>query len=175
MRIYTRKGDNGESFTFAGEKLPKTDLLFKFEGAADELNSHLGMVKAMLSNGNTSCGSDTSFEQYIHFLEDIQKNIMQITAHAADVSNHEYHFHDEEVSALEKEIDSLSEKLPEITGFVMPGHNMLEAQIHIARTVARKTERLFFAVNEKKPLCPQAGAYLNRLSDYLFVLARCFG
>jgi cob(I)alamin adenosyltransferase len=168
MRIYTRKGDNGQTFTLTGEKLPKTDPLFHFEGATDELNSHLGMIKAMLSN------DDAAPEQPRKFLEEIQKNIMKITAHAADISNHEYYVHDDEISVLEKEIDRLSEKLLEISGFVIPGHNILEAQIHIARTIARKAERLFFAVNEKKPLCPQAGAYLNRLSDYLFVLACCF-
>jgi cob(I)alamin adenosyltransferase len=166
--IYTKKGDEGQTVTLLGEKVSKNDLIIHFEGEADELNARLGMVKAMLMN------DDAFIAHCRQFLEDIQKNIMKLMSLASDPSNHDYHFHGEEASVLEKEIDSLSENLPERHEFVLPGKNMIEAQIHLARTAARKTERLFFAVNEKKKLCPQASAYLNRLSDYLFVLARIF-
>jgi cob(I)alamin adenosyltransferase len=161
MGIYNKTGDMGETSTLSGQRLSKNDIVIHFEGAADELNSHLGLVKAMLSDDETR-----------QFLENIQKNIMELTAHVSDTANEKYFFSGEEVTALEKEIDRLSEKIPQRLNLVIPGKNVTEAQIHIARTAARRAERLFTAVNEKQPLCPKAGAYLNRLSDYLFVLSQ---
>jgi cob(I)alamin adenosyltransferase len=73
---------------------------------------------------------------------------------------------------LKKEIDILMETLPRLTGFVLPGKNIMEAQIHIARSVARRAERLFYDANEEQVLCPRAAEYLNKLSDYLFALSQ---
>jgi len=160
MRIYTRAGDGGETSTLSGQKVSKNDAAIHFEGAADELNSHLGLIKTMLS-GNTR-----------QFIEGIQANLMKLMAHVSDRANERYFLGEDEVIGLEREIDRLSESLPPLSEMLIPGKNAVEAHIHIARTVARRTERLFIAVNAECPLCPQAGAYLNRLSDYLFTLAR---
>ena len=160
MSIYTKTGDTGETLDLSGQRVSKNDVMIHFVGAVDELNSHLGLIKAMLSDNNTR-----------QFIEEIQKKIIKMMSHASDTANAQYRFCEEEVSFLEKEIDKLSEQLPQQIQFVLPGRNVTEAQIHIARTVARRAERLFFAVHEKQPLCPNAGVYLNRLSDYLFVLA----
>jgi len=159
MSIYSRKGDTGETSTLNGQKLSKNDILIHFEGTADELNSHLGLVKALLSG-----------EEKRQFIEKIQINLMKLMSHASSPADEKYIFSAEEVNILEKEIDKLMEK-KEISELVIPGKNTIEAQIHIARTVARKAERLFFAVNENYPLSSTAGAYLNRLSDYLFALS----
>ena len=161
MRIYTRMGDGGETFTLNGLKMSKNDAALHLTGTADELNSHLGLIKALLS-------SDEARE----FIEGIQRSLMKLMAHVSDPANEQYFLGDEAVSGLEREIDRLSESLPPLSEMLVPGKNAVEAHIHIARTVARRTERLFIAVNAECPLCPQAGAYLNRLSDYLFVLAR---
>ena len=161
MSIYSKSGDLGETSNLSGQRVSKNDIVIHFEGAADELNSHLGLIKAMLSDSDTR-----------QFIEKIQENIMKLMAHVSYITNDKYLFSQDDVDGLEKEIDRLSEELPNKFQLVLPGKNITEAQIHIARTVARKAERLFVAVNEEKPLCPIAGAYLNRLSDYLFVLSR---
>ena len=160
MRIYTGAGDGGETTTLSGQKVSKNDVTIHFEGAADELNSHLGLIKTMLS-GSTR-----------QFIEGIQANLMKIMAHVSDRANEQYFLGEDAVGGLEREIDRLSANLPPLSEMVVPGKNAAEAHIHIARAVARRTERLFVAVNAEHPLCPKAGAYLNRLSDYLFTLAR---
>ena len=161
MRIYTGAGDGGETSTLGGQKVSKNDLAIHFEGTADELNSHLGLVKAMLRDGGAR-----------QFIEGIQANLMKLMAHVSDRANGRYFLGEDEVGGLEREIDRLSANLPPLSEMVVPGKNAAEAHIHIARAVARRAERLLVAVNAEHPLCPQAGVYLNRLSDYLFTLAR---
>jgi cob(I)alamin adenosyltransferase len=140
----------------------KNDASIHFLGDADELNSHLGLVKAMIFD-----------KEHKQFLEGIQKNIMKLMSHAANISNEGYFLTEDDITILNNEINGLKTKLPEQSQFVLPGFNALEAQIHIARTVARKAERRFYDVDEPQ-LCRQAGIYLNRLSDYLFFLSQIF-
>jgi len=167
MRIYTGTGDGGETSTLGGQRVSKNDAAIHLEGTADELNSHLGLIKAMISDADT--------RQYI---EGIQLNLMKLMAHVSDPANERYFFSGDEVGALEGEIDRLSAQLTQRSQLtqrlqlVVPGKNTTEAQIHIARAVARRAERQFVAVNAEHPLCREAGAYLNRLSDYLFVLSQ---
>ena len=143
----------------------KNSAVFHFIGTTDELNSHLGLVKAMLLNKNTS-------QAVYHFIEKIQKNLMKLMSHASDIKNDKFFFSESEVMELKKEIDILMETLPRLTGFVLPGRNIMEAQIHIARSIARRAERLFYHANEEQVLCPRAAEYLNKLSDYLFALSQ---
>jgi len=161
MRIYTRTGDEGETSTLGGQRVSKNAAAIHLEGALDELNAHLGLIKTLIP------GADTR-----QFIEGIQKNLMKLMAHVSDPANGRFLFSDDEVGGLEREIDRLSENLPQPAQLVLPGRNATEAQIHIARTVARRAERLFTAVNAEHPLCREAGAYLNRLSDYLFTLSQ---
>jgi len=144
-----------------GQKVSKNDIIIHFCGTADELNSHLGLVKALLDEMDTR-----------RFIEEIQKNLMKLMSHVSDVSDDKYVFSEKETACLQKEIDRLTGLLPGLSQFVLPGRDVIEAQIHIARTVARRAERFFAAVNEKQPLCANAGVYLNKLSDYLFVLSQ---
>ncbi|WP_461255988.1 cob(I)yrinic acid a,c-diamide adenosyltransferase [Treponema sp. R80B11-R83G3] len=164
MGIYTKKGDKGKTTDLSGREVSKNSASIHFVGAADELNCHLGLVKAMISN-------EESWKSARDFLEEIQKNLVIIMSHVSDVKNSNFFLPNDEIAILEKEIDRLSANLPKQTKLVVPGKSIIEAQIQIARTVARKAERLFFALSEEQPLCPEAGAYLNRLSDYLFVLS----
>ena len=147
-----------ETTNLTGQSISKNDNLIHFTGTTDELNSHLGLVKAMLSDEHTR-----------RFIEGIQKNLMLIMAHASDPNNKKYFLNDNEIAVLEKEIKKLSDK--RLTQFVIPGRNVTEAQIHIARTVTRRTERLFVAANADRTLLPVAGEYLNKLSGYLFALS----
>ena len=174
MKLYTGKGDFGETYDLSGKKYSKDSPVINLLGTLDELNSGLGLVKAMLSNddawqimGKTAC----------NFISKIQKTLMKLMSHISDNKNEKYFLNDSDVSIIEKEIDRLSENIPKQHELIIPGKNIIEAQIQITRAVARRAERLFFAVkNEKSPqfvtICPQAGSYLNRLSDYLFVLSQ---
>jgi len=151
----------GETKLLNGRTVSKNDPIIHFLGAADELNSHLGLVKALLD------GKDDRL-----FIEDIQKNIMKLMSHVSDAENKKYVFSEKENALLNNEIERLSAMLPKRSQFLIPGRDVVEAQINIARTVARKAERLFAAVNEQCPLCGEAGVYLNKLSSYLFVLSQ---
>ena len=161
MNIYTRMGDSGFTANLRGQRISKNDTLMHLIGAIDELNSHLGLIKTMFSGGENS-----------QFIEETQKNLMKLMAHVSDTENEKYLFSNDKVDDLEKEIDKLLGKSHKQFELVLPGKNASEAHIHIARTVARRAERLFFAANENQTLCQTAGAYLNRLSDYLFVLSQ---
>jgi len=170
MNIYTRMGDSGVTSNLRGERISKNDISMHLIGAADELNSHLGLIKTFFLNNDSR-----------RFIEEIQRNLMKLMAYVSDISSEKYLFSNDEVDVLEREIDKLSrgepsgqdsEKTHKRFELVLPGKSAIEAQIHIARTVARRAERMFFAVNENKLLCQSAGAYLNRLSDYLFVLSQ---
>jgi len=144
-----------------GQKISKNDPVIHFIGVCDELNSHLGLVKALVPDVDTR-----------QFIEGIQKCVMKLMSHASDCADEKYHFHEKETASLENEIENLSQKKPEKFEFAIPGKNITEAQIHIARTVARRAERLFFAARENRPLCETASEYLNKLSDYLFKLSQ---
>ena len=158
MRDYSK---TSETTLLNGLIVSKNDLLIHFTGTADELNSHLGLVKALLG--------DMDIRQ---FIEEIQKNIMKLMSHVSDTADDKYVFTEREPVCLEKEIERLTRLLPKQSQFVLPGRDVIEAQIHIARTVARRAERLFTAVNEQRPLCRYAGVYLNKLSGYLFALTQ---
>jgi cob(I)alamin adenosyltransferase len=150
-----------ETTTLEGQKVSKNSQLIHFIGTVDELNSHLGLIKAMLPNEDTQ-----------KFIERIQRTLMAIMSNASGAGKEIHSFNEAELLALEKEIIMLSEKLTKQSQFVLPGKSITEAHIHIARTVARRTERLFTALAGE--LCSNTGIYLNRLSDYLFVLSRQF-
>jgi len=164
MGLYSKAWDyvlnkQKETYISNGVKVLKDNASVNFLGTADELNSHLGLVKAILLD-----------EEQKQFMEGIQKKIMKLMSHVSDITNEEYFFTDDDVAALENETGRLDAKLPEQQQFVLPGRNAVEAQIHIARAVARRAERSFFSIDEQR-LCPQAGAYLDKLSNYLFVLS----
>jgi ATP:cob(I)alamin adenosyltransferase len=175
MGIYTRKGDAGKTTDLSGREISKNSAAIHFVGTADELNCHLGLIKAMILNEDKWQFSEKST---IQFLEEIQKNLVTIMSHVSDVKNSNFFLPEDEVVKLEKETDRLYANLPKQEKLVIPGKNILEAQIQIGRTIARRVERMFFAVTQEQPLCPeaavrpQAAAYLNRLSDYLFVLSQ---
>jgi len=185
MKIYTKQGDSGETFDFNGQKISKNDDMLHFIGTIDELNSHLGLIRAMLSNDNAW---QYAWKSSCNFIEKIQKYLCIIMTSVCS-SNKPCGSNEpcgskepcnkktpseitgEEVKIIEKEIDRLSVNIPKNIGFTLPGNNIIEAQIHIARTVARRAERLYIAMKNTRELNPQICMYLNRLSDYLFVLS----
>jgi len=155
--------------TNSNKEVSKNDISLHFIGTADELNSHLGLVKAMLSNDETW---QFTWQSACKILEGIQKNLMKLMSHVSDNKDEKYFFHENEAKALQKETARLIGNLPKQNKFIIPGKNIIEAQIQIARTVARRAERLYAAVNEKEIMNPNAAVYLNILSDYLFYLSQ---
>jgi cob(I)alamin adenosyltransferase len=166
---YTGRGDDGQTEIITGQRISKNDTKIHFIGTVDELNCHLGLIKAMLSNEDAW--------QYLwlsacQFIERTQKNLMRIISHVLDCNDKRYSFCDKELVHLENEIYKLTKNLSKINEFVIPGKNIIEAQIQITRTVTRRAERFYACAAEKQPLCSCAGKYLNRLSVYLFALSQ---
>jgi cob(I)alamin adenosyltransferase len=149
--------------------MKKNNSLINLIGTLDEVNAHLGLVKAMLANEDAW---QFSWQNACQCIEKIQKNIMKMMSHASDTKNEKYFFPSGEAMDLQKEITRLMENIPKQTKFSLPGKNIIEAQIHIVRTVVRRAERLYAAAYEEYTLCPNAGEYLNKLSDYLYYLSQ---
>ena len=168
MKLYTKTGDKGLTSLYDGTRLPKNDSVFESLGNLDELNANIGMVKAFWKD---VCPSP--MKPHNHFglydcitlddkLTTIQKNIMNICSVIAmngsgDVSI----IHD-----IENDIDRLSSLVPELKNFIIPSGNKTCASIHVCRAITRRTER---SCQEE---CENVRVYLNRLSDYFFVLSR---
>ncbi|MBT8326923.1 MAG: cob(I)yrinic acid a,c-diamide adenosyltransferase [Bacteroidia bacterium] len=160
MKIYTKTGDKGETSLLGGTRVSKANQKLEAYGTVDELNSHVGMVASLNDNHKT-------------FLQNIQHrlfNIGSLLATEKEVSFELPSIKIEDIEVLEQEIDKLNENLPTLKNFILPGGSSSSAQAHIARCVCRRAERRVVALqNENYTILVQ---YLNRLSDYLFVLSR---
>lgn len=168
MKIYTKTGDNGTTALYGGTRFSKADLRLEAIGSVDELNAHIGLLRDY-SNGLIP---DDSFQL-------IQENLFIIGALLAsqEESDKIPDLATESVEWLEDQMDKMDEELAEMQFFILPGGHTLVSQAHISRCVCRRAERQVVRLSgqpdvEIKPLLLQ---YLNRLSDYLFVLARYFG
>lgn len=159
MPVYTRKGDDGYTAVLGGKKIKKGADLFEFLGCLDELNVALGFV---LSEGSNLINKKD--------LEGIQYDLFLLGSVCSGykVGENFYSYLGARVSWFEKEIDHLESLLPRLNKFIMLGENKLSLHIHWARVLSRKCERRLVSLNKYNRLIP----YLNRLSDYLFVLAR---
>ncbi|MCH3882523.1 MULTISPECIES: cob(I)yrinic acid a,c-diamide adenosyltransferase [Tenacibaculum] len=172
MKIYTKTGDKGTTALFGGTRVPKYNLRIESYGTADELNSHIGLIR------------DQEISEHIKSsLNKIQHDIFTLGAMLATPPEKETLKNGKErlnilkvennsIEFLEKEIDKMNEELPQMTHFILPGGHQTVSFCHIARCVCRRTERLVVELNEQEPINPDVLMYLNRLSDYLFVLAR---
>jgi cob(I)alamin adenosyltransferase len=171
MKIYTKTGDKGESSLYNGTRLPKSSEYFDALGDLDELNSHLAMVRALWREIVDKSPGNGVYEWFAlgAFVQEIQKNIMDISSTIATPECGDRFFHPAWVLKIEEQIDRLTSLTPPLTKFVIPSGNKLVASIHIARSVCRRAERVTLTVVE--PGCP-SHLYLNRLSDYLFMLSR---
>ena len=172
MKIYTKTGDNGTTALFGGTRVPKHHIRIDSYGTVDELNSHIGLIRDQNIN-----------QQYKNILISIQNKLFSVGAILATdpekmiLKNGKERLNinkisNEDIKILEREMDTMNEALPPMTHFVLPGGHQTVSFCHIARCVCRRAERLASALNELEPFLPEALIYLNRLSDYLFVLAR---
>lgn len=164
VKIYTRKGDAGQTGLFTGERVPKDEARLEALGSVDELVAAIGVAKAEIADEQlrTRLGAMQS-ELYL-MLADI--------ASTESTGKFASRLPDDLVPIIESYIDGYEADLPPLRDFVMPGDSRASAALHFARTVCRRAERRVVSVAQIYPLAAQAPAYLNRLSDLLFVMAR---
>lgn len=162
MAIYTKKGDKGKTALFNSKTsqralVAKDSLIISAIGAIDEVNSYLGII---------SFSEKPGLEKIVEKLQGELFTIGSILAGA------NLRFYSTKTKYLEREIDKMQKKLPAVKHFIFPGGTLIGAQLYFARALARRAERAVVTLNKKEEIKPQILAYLNRLSDFLFVLAR---
>ena len=172
MKIYTKKGDNGTTALYGGTRLPKHHIRISSYGEVDEVNSWIGMVRDQVEDSQIS-----------EVLLKIQHDLFTLGAmlatdpEKAKLKNGKDRLNiplieDGDIQFLEAEIDRMDASLPAMTHFILPGGHTLVSSCHIARTVCRRAERMCSLLQENEEVQDTILPYLNRLSDYLFVLGR---
>lgn len=165
-KVYTKTGDRGMTSLVGGVKVKKVNARIEAYGTVDELSAHLGMLASMMKDGDSK-----------DFIYRTQRNLFTVCSYLATDKTQtalapSYTLDAEEVSAVEREIDNIMANIPQQTAFILPGGCHVAALAHVCRTVCRRAERRIFTLNEMTELDPEVLQYVNRLSDYLFVLAR---
>jgi cob(I)alamin adenosyltransferase len=162
VKIYTRTGDHGETSLFGGTRVAKNDARIEAYGTVDELSSFLGVARAAEPPSEDSAQ-----------LENVQRDLFEIGAHLASPGTSRFAGVDaQRITDLEQAIDAMERELTPLTNFILPAGVMAAAQLHVARTVCRRAERLVVALHDDTTATQSTIAYLHRLSDYLFVAAR---
>lgn len=162
-KIYTRTGDSGETGLVGGTRRPKHDLRIEACGAVDEANAAIGVARCH----TVGSAHDENLKRIQHDLFDLGADLATPEGDSGALRIVE-----SQVARLEKEIDALNGSLAPLNSFVLPGGTPAAAALHLARTVVRRSERVVCALAEKESINPAALRYLNRLSDFLFVLSR---
>jgi cob(I)alamin adenosyltransferase len=168
MKIYTKGGDKGHTSLLSGKRVPKSNLRIEAYGTIDELNSHLGLLRD--KNISTAIKEDLLHIQKILF---VVGSIL-----SCEVDPETYHLarvREADVAELERGIDTMEKELPVLNNFILPGGHEAVSQCHISRCVCRRAERFVVLLHEEEHIDEVIIQYLNRLSDYLFVLARKIG
>ena len=173
MKIYTKTGDTGTTSLIGGKRVKKSNLRIESYGTVDELNSYIGLIKDQKGIGNNDKNSLLKIQHELFVIgamlatapdkETLKNGKERVTI--SKINKHSILF-------LEEEIDKMDEKLPQMTHFILPGGHQTVSFCHIARCVCRRAERLSVELNEREKVSNELIIYLNRLSDYLFTLAR---
>lgn len=164
MKIYTKTGDTGETSLFGGKRLAKDDLRIEAYGTVDELNSFLGLLRDLMES---PAGKDR-----IKAIQDRLFTIGAVLASDPDKPLLVKNITDDDIAALESAIDAMNEDLPPLKNFILPGGHSTVSTCHICRCVCRRAERRVVGLESPTESLGIILRYLNRLSDYLFVLAR---
>lgn len=164
--VYTKTGDQGTTGLVGGTRVPKTHIRLEAYGTVDELNANLGLLVTFLND-----------ERDHNFVQDVQYKLFAIGSHLAtdqaktalyDASIITF----DDVELIELEIDAADSIVPQLHSFIIPGGSRGSAVCHVCRTVCRRAERRILTLSESCTIAPELLAYVNRLSDYLFVLSR---
>ncbi|MGX1022895.1 cob(I)yrinic acid a,c-diamide adenosyltransferase [Flavobacterium sp. CS20] len=171
MKIYTKTGDKGKTSLFSGRRVAKHDLRIESYGSIDELNSYIGVVKDHAPSGENL--------DLINKVQDRLFNIGSILATETEkIKNRKIKIpkiHDTDIEELEKAMDVMNEQLPKMTHFLLPGGHPVVSFCHVARCVCRRAERRITALAQEETVDTNVLKYVNRLSDFLFVLSRYWG
>ena len=165
-KVYTRTGDNGTTSLVGGIRIRKSDARLEAYGTVDELSANLGLLAAMLPEGEERS-----------LIIRTQSNLFNVGTHLATDQSQtplypSAHLPEGETELLEQAIDQMNARLPEAQGFILPGGCQAAAQAHVCRTVCRRAERRIAALAETATISDEIQQYINRLSDFLFVLAK---
>jgi cob(I)alamin adenosyltransferase len=165
MKIYTKTGDDGTTSLFSGGRVSKTHLRVEAYGTVDELNSIIGVARAYQPHTRTDA-----------WLAQVQTQLLNMGADLATPLDSKadwvIRIDADTVTWLEQSIDEMTAELPELKNFILPGGSLAAANLHVARTVCRRAERIVVQLQDHEPLGDHVLNYLNRLSDFLFTLAR---
>jgi cob(I)alamin adenosyltransferase len=165
MKIYTKTGDDGTTSLFSGGRVNKTHLRVEAYGTVDELNSVIGVARAHQPHPQTDAWLERVQTQLFHLGADLSTPLDAKSDWVIRMDANT-------VRWLEETIDRMTADLPELKNFILPGGSLAAAQLHVARTVCRRVERLVVGLQAHEPISDHALVYLNRLSDFLFTLAR---
>lgn len=165
MKVYTKTGDKGTTGILGGTRLSKAHMRIEAYGTVDELNSHIGMLRDMLEDEAVEKDliliQEDLFTLGSHLASDPEKNKMELPE-----------VPEERIGYLESSIDKMDQELPPLRNFILPGGHMTVSQTHIVRCVTRRAERATIALSSSSFVKETIPVYLNRLSDYFFVLGR---
>ena len=164
FKIYTKTGDQGETGLFGGRRLSKSHLRIEAYGTVDELNAHLGMVRDQQT--------DPGIRHELHAIQSLLFSLGSILASDPEKPLAVPQLEELDVEDLEKAMDRMDEQLPALKNFILPGGHPSVSSCHIARCVCRRAERLVVALAGIEAVPPMVIKFLNRLSDYLFILGR---
>lgn len=172
MKIYTKTGDAGTTSLFGGTRVAKHHMRIESYGTVDELNATIGLLRSQDIDGHSKDIlvqiQNKLFTIGSSLATDPKKAVLKTGQDRLKIEK----VNEAHISLLEHEMDAMNETLPPLTHFVLPGGNNAVSYCHIARTVCRRAERRATLLHENEPVDPLVIKYLNRLSDYLFVLAR---
>lgn len=165
MKIYTRTGDKGFTTLIGGKHVPKTHIRIEAYGTVDELISHTGMIRDLYE--------DTVIREQLLFIQDrLMICASVLAADCEDCGVKIPEISDADISFLEKAIDEMETHLPALKSFILPGGHIISSQCHITRTVCRRAERQIIHLSGELFVPETVIRFMNRLSDFLFVLAR---
>lgn len=179
--IYTKTGDNGTTSLVGGTRVPKYDLRVECYGTLDELNCNLGLVRDLiikkerkLGKSKTEVINDLNVIELLSIINTLFNAQAIVACEKDDIKKTIPTITDENIIMLEKRIDLLEKELPPMKNFILPTGYYISSHINISRTVCRRAERLLCKLNDEKGVDENVLKYINRLSDYLFILSRKF-
>ena len=172
MKIYTRTGDDGKTSLFSGERVLKNNLFIEAVGTVDEGNSAIGLALSFLPKEDKFNSLRTQLELIQHALFDVGAALS--TPRRCDQAKklEKTRFDDDAIEQLEGWIDEVEAKVPKLKTFILPGGHPCGAALHLSRSIIRRSERLVIPLYEQADITQAVLVYLNRLSDYLFVVSR---
>lgn len=172
MKIYTKTGDTGKTSLFGGTRVPKYHLRIEAYGTVDELNSYIGLIRDQKIDQHTTeillKIQNELFTLGSMLATPPEKEILKSGKERLNINK----VSEESVALLENEIDLMNESLPPMSHFILPGGHTTVSFCHIARCICRRAERITTQLSDESTINPKILVYLNRLSDYLFMLAR---